>query len=523
MGLLGNLFGGERKALEAALLREQIEAAKLNTDVLRQRNEAVTRAYEAAQSSQYWPKRGDAKSGNAAIEAAGSSLRQWSRYLDENHDLVVGIFDELTKKIVGCGARIEPMVRGPDGKLNMAANLRLRELWKDWTQSMPESSRTLTWSMVEALACRSLFRDGEFMVQHLDAGAPIKHRAQVPYSIEIIEADYLPFDLYRVSTPTQNRITHGVELTDWREPVAYYMYREHPGDVGMLSSTGISGLITDYKRVSADNITHAKFVRRFGQVRGVPILHACLRRIEDIKEYEESERVAARVAAAFCAVITRSTDFQGMSSTDSAGSRIMEMNPGMIFDQLLPGEDVKTIGSNRPNANLEPFRNSQIRAVAAGTGTSFSSVSRSYNGSWSSQRQELVDCWTGYEMAQEMLFGMFHRPVWKRFVTMAVAAGLVPVKGVDMQTLFAADITGPAMPWIDPTKEVEAQGRQVAYGFKSRHMVIRENQYDPADVDAQIETDPLKGQVASAKPIDPVQQAQATDTQQTQEAAAQAA
>lgn len=501
MGWLADITGASHKREQAEALRLSNEATRLQIETAKQRQDVIKRVYEASQKSQYWPRRGDQKSGNSSMESAGTTLRSWSRWLDENHDLAVGIFDEITRKVVGVGARIEPMIRNSKGELHADANRKLRELWKDWTSNLPEASRTLPWPMVESLACRSLFRDGEFLVQHLEAGAPIKHRALVPYSIELIEADYLPFALYQTSTKDRNRITHGVELTDWREPVAYYVYREHPGDIGMMSSTGITGLITDYKRVSADYITHAKFVRRFGQVRGVPLLHACLRRIEDIKEYEESERVAARVAAAFCAVITRDANFMGASTVNDAGSRIMEMNPGMIFDNLSAGEKVETIGSNRPNPNLGAFRDDQIRAIAAGTGTAFSAIARNFNGTYSSQRQELVESWIGYEMMQELLFSSFHRPVWRRFVDMALAAGLLRTRDIDMQTLYSADIVGPAMPWINPVHETEAQGLGVAYGFKSRHMVIRENQYDPQDVDAQIVSDPLRGQVATAKDL----------------------
>ena len=48
---------------------------------------------------------------------------------------------------------------------------------------------------------------------------------------------------------------------------------------------------------------------------------------------------------------------------DDAGNRLMKMQPSMIFDNLLPGEEVGMIDSNRPNSMLEQFRNSQLRAV----------------------------------------------------------------------------------------------------------------------------------------------------------------
>lgn len=476
-----------RSRIEVARERAELLRLQLESAMLRARLDHV-RGYDAAASTQYRPRKGDSRSANAVMHTAGASLRQWARHLDENHDLAVGILDDLSKKIVGCGIAVEPMVNLVGGDPAAAANRTLRDLWADWTTSMPDTTRSMPWPQIESLVCRQWLRDGELLVHHVTGLVPgLRHRSRVPYSIELAEADYLPFTLMRASSPTQHRIVHGVEMNDWREPVAYHLYREHPGDASYASSSVVSLLET--KRVSADDITHLKFVRRLGQVRGVPIFHAVLQRLEDLKDYEESERVAARVAAAFTAVITKSTDFQGASNLSDSGNRNMEMNPGMIFDDLLPGEDVRTIGANRPSEQLAPFRESMLRAIASGTGASYSGASRNYNGTYSAQRQELVESWVGYEMAREYLIAVFYRGVWRRFVDMAVAAGLMRLSGLDLSTLYRADWLGPSMPWIDPVKEVEAAGKAVEYGFKSRHMVIRENQYDPMLVDEQIEAD----------------------------------
>lgn len=479
--------------LVAAREQAEIERHKLEAMVMQGRRQALERAYDAATPSQYWNRPGDLKSGNAVMDHARWKLRSWARHLDENHDLAIGVLDDIVKKVIGCGIQVTPCVKRAGGQLHVEANKALSRLWSEWCTAMPESTRTLPWPQVEAMVCRSVYRDGEMLIQHLEGNAPITHRSRVPYSIELIEADYLPFELMRESSASQNRIVHGVELTDWREPVAFWVYREHPGDIGIQNFTG-AGLAAaaDVKRVSADVLTHIKFTRRLGQVRGVSILHGVLRRLEDIKEYEESERVAARIAAAMCAVITKSTDFAGGGTLNDAGNRTMEMNPGMIFDNLLPGESVSMIGSDRPNTNLENFRNSQMRGVASGTGTSYSGISRNYNGTYSSQRQELVETWVGYELMREYLYGAFYRPIWQRFVRMAFAAGLVSRAGIDLQTLFDVDFVGPAMPWIDPVKEVEAKVAAINAGLTSRHMAIRESQMDPALVDEQIESDPLR-------------------------------
>ena len=495
-----NLRGLFSSPVKSAERDARIAELKLKATICDERRKTIERAYDASQPSQYWQRRGDNRSGNASMDQAGATLRSWARYLDENHDLAVGVLDDLTKKVIGCGIQIEPMAKAPNGALAKEFNKALRNLWAEWTLSTPDATRTMAWPEIEAKICRTWLRDGEVLVQHLEGtNRGIRHRSRVPYSLELIEPDYLPFDLAQDSTANQNRIVHGVELNDWREPIAFWLYKEHPGDGGMMNVMNLS-ILREYKRVPAEAIAHVKFTRRIGQVRGVPVFHAVLRRFEDIKDYEESERVAARVAAAMCAVIQKATDFQGATNLTDAGNRAMEFNPGMIFDNLLPGETVHMLDSNRPNTGLEEFRNGQLRAIASGTGTSYSGVSRNYNGTYSAQRQELVESWVGYEGLREILYGQFYRPVWQRFVRMALAAGLVSARNVDQYTLFSVDLVGPAMPWIDPMKEVESAAAAVAAGFKSRPMVIRENQYDPAVVDEQIKADASMREMLAPKP-----------------------
>lgn len=189
-----------------------------------------------------------------------------------------------------------------------------------------------------------------------------------------------------------------------------------------------------------------------------------------------------------CAFIKRSPDTPITSyKFDDVGNRLMHMEPGMIFDNLLPGEEIDMIESNRPNTMLEQFRNSQLRAVAAGTSTSFSSIAKDYNGTYSAQRQELVEQSVHYSVLREHFVERFIRPIWQRFSRVSLLTDLVEMpKNIDMDTLLDADFRGPTMPWIDPLKEIHAEEKAVQAGFKSRSQVIRERGSNPAIVNEQI-------------------------------------
>lgn len=115
------------------------------------------------------------------------------------------------------------------------------------------------------------------------------------------------------------------------------------------------------------------------------------------------------------------------------------------------------IKSDRPNPNLETFRNGQLRAVAAGSRGSFSSIARNYNGTYSSQRQELVESFEGYSILQDAFIAAVSRPIYRNWLQMAITSGVINVPlDVDRETLFNAVYSGPVMPWIDPLKEANS-------------------------------------------------------------------
>ncbi len=439
------------------------------------------RSYEAAKPSRLHKHHTDRGSSDAVVGIAGDNLRIQARHLDENHDLAKGVLNTLVNNIVGTGIRIEALAKDKKGKTLTDFNNKLHQLFEDW-MLRPEVTWELHWHQLQRLAARSWLRDGEVLLKLLEGIGPnLDHGTKIPFSLELIEADLLPMDF----NDEKKNIIQGVKKNQWGKPIGYCLYKGHPGDItSSLTPTPKE----EYKFVPADKILHLKSTDRIRQTRGVSIFASVLRRLDDIKEYEEAERTAAKVAAAMCAFIRKSPDGPITSSKlDDIGNRLMNMRPGMIFDNLLPGEEIDMIESNRPNTMLEQFRNSQLRAVAAGTSTNFSSIAKDYNGTYSAQRQELVEQSVHYSVLREHFIERFIRPIWQRFIRVSLLTDLIEMpKNIDMNTLLDADFRGPTMPWIDPLKEIHAEEKAVQAGFKSRSQVIRERGSNPAIVNEQI-------------------------------------
>jgi len=353
----------------------------------------------------------------------------------------------------------------------------------------------MTGREVERLVARTWLRDGEILTDHVEGNVRgLMHATEVPYSIQLIEPDFLPWDLF-VDTAGANRIVHGVEKNRWRQPVAYYLYREHPGDSAV---SALSLDLASLDRIPASRITHLKLTKRLHQTRGISILHGVIFRADDLQDIDRSERMAVRVASALTAVITKDDNVEELGETidTEIGDRSWYFQPGMVADNLRPGEDVRVIGSDRPNANLIDFRADQIRAIASRTGTKYSSVSKRFDKAYSAQRQELVESEPGYERVRGPFYERWAGEIWRRHLLSAVTAGVLRIpQVVDPRTVFDVGIRrGGGIPWIDPLKEIEADVMAIDNQLSSRREIIRKRGLDPEQVDAEIEADPVKPQ-----------------------------
>ena len=453
----------------------------------RARARLVLNYYEAAETNRLRRERKDKRSANAQNRNAADSLRTQARQLEQNFDIASGALDVLVNNVVGTGIAPEPQVLlAGSGEPAEEFNRALLKLWDDWIHS-PEVTRQHDYYALQRLSARTSFRDGEVFGQRIVGRlASLDHNTIVPYSLEMLEPDFVPMDL---NDSAQN-LVQGVRLNAWGQPVEFRVYKTHPGDDnGTLLSLETKG-------VPAARMIHVKHTKRLHQVRGISVFASVINRFDDIKEIDESERVAARVAAAMSAYIKKGTpdmyapdDHTVDPATGQRSLRNMEFVPGMVFDDLLPGEEVGSINSSRPNNALIPFRDAQLRCAAGGLGTSFSSLSKNYNGTYSAQRQELVEQYGHYRALSGQFIKQFCQPVWDGFVEAVMASGAISLRGVDMTTVYDASHTVPAMPWIDPLKEAQANEIDEDRGYKSRSRIIRERGLNPDQVNQEIKRD----------------------------------
>jgi len=433
---------------------------------------ALKAYYEAATPTRYHKTRTDRGNADAVNNAAGDSMRIQARHLEENYDVAKNALDILVDNVVGIGIMPEPQVKRKDGTPHKEYNQQLRDLHSDWVKNSHVTDDYDYYSG-QRLEARSLFRDGEVLKQHLEGNvAGLKHNTKVPYSIELIEADYLPLGF---SNPERN-IVQGVEKNAWGQARAFHVYKHHPGGNRFAGDT---------KRVSADRMTHVKMIHRIGQTRGTTVFASVLNRFDDIKDICESERVAARVAAAFTFYIKKGMPELYVPPSTGSDEREMEMAPGMGLDNLQPGEEYGTISSNRPNNEIIDFISFNQRCAAGGIGVSYSSLGKDYDGSWSSKRQEANEQYIHYGTLWSYFVSRSVSEDWKRFARMAQLTLDIP-SDVDPNTLLDANYSRPPLLVIDANKELSGVEKKLKMQLTSKSEELRKAGKNPDDTRATI-------------------------------------
>lgn len=436
----------------------------------RARARNVLAAYESVKPTRTRKHPKDNSSGNTLTATATETLRGQARHLDQNHDICRGILNNLVNYTVGSnGIGIEPQAMNKSGEVDAEFNKRIARLFKDWSRK-PETTQQLSWAQTQRMMCRTWLRDGEGLSKSVAGNVSgLNHGTKVPFSIELLEADHI------ADVSDDERIVQGIEVNAWGQPRYYHLHDQHPSERTFYK--------LKTRRVSAGVIDHVKFTDRFKQLRGVSVFASAISRLNDLKDYEESERIAAKISASMAAYIKKGSPDSYINNGEEDEDRDFSLSAGMIFDNLAPGEEVGTIQSNRPSALLEYYRNAMIKAISSGTSSGFSSNAKTYDGTYSAQRQELVEQWIHYAVLSSEFITQFVEPTYTRFIKVAIASGVLQVPAnIDRDTLFDADFLTPSMPWIDPKKEAEGFEKLLGLKVTSPQKVIRARGDNPYEV-----------------------------------------
>ncbi len=412
---------------------------------------------------------------NADIWTAITTIRARSRDLIQNNDYARGAIQKYVDNVVYLGISFQAQVKQlkDQAKNDDRVNNLIESNFKDWAleKLWCHTAGKLNFNEIQQVAFKSCLESGEVFIRKVKQSFS---NSPVPFALEIIEADQLAEDHNQMYG--SNQIVMGVEVNRWQRPVAYWFYKSHPGDLWQ----GRGGIASrELERIPATEIIHLHKSDRPNQLRGLPILVSSILRLKNVGDYEGAEQLAAKLAACVMAIIT--SDYSDVLSEHNGEDGEEELPadekfaPGMMRT-LAPGEKFEAFDPKRPNANLVAFIEQQLRAVAAGMGLSYETVSNDYSKTnYSSSRLSLIcardrykvlQAWFAANFLREVIYGNPESDGW---LDMAVMSGVLNFPDYELRKkrYCAVKWQFRGWAWVDPHKEVKATLDSLAGGMTS--------------------------------------------------------
>lgn len=437
---------------------------------------SAVNGYEAAKSGRRGGRQARTQtSANAIIGRDGLALRSRARYLVRNNPYAARAVDVLVANIIGEGIVAQPATG------DKTLDARVLALWQRWVDEA-DAVGQLDFYGLQAQAVRTMVESGEVLARRRVRRS--SEGLAVPVQVQVIEPDYLDLsrDTIRPSTG-DNVVIQGIEIDSRGRRVAYWLYREHPGDITAALRTDSLNAV----RVTAEQVAHLYRVQRPGQLRGVPWLAPAIVRLDDLDEYQEAALVKAKIEACFGAFVTQAEAEGGaplgIPADSDDGQRIESFEPGMI-GYLRPGETVE-FANPTASAAFEPFTLHTLQAIAVATGVTYDQLTGDLRqANYSSLRAGKIEFRRLVRQMQwHAIVPMLCQPSWDWFIAAATLSGALP----DRAGGYPVRWVPPAHEPIDPYKDVQAEIEAIRAGLSTWKQSVGRQGYDPDQQLAEIQ------------------------------------
>jgi lambda family phage portal protein len=401
-------------------------------------------------------------SADQEIRSSLMALRARCRQLGGNNDYASRFLNKIKENVIG-----------PDGiglEMNLdedqfgtgaeKLNRQIEDAWRWWCDVADVDGRKNFVDYAQ-LWMTSKMQDGEAFSRRVKGYPYNEYRFAVQFvDPDMIDVNYQRGQQVDAQGLVINDIRMGVEVDEWRRPLAYYAFLGHPAEMAA----------TRRIRIPAGEIDHAFVFKRINQTRGIPWMASAMTRLNMLGGYEEAELVAARLGACkIAALISKTGDEYKGPKSKTDGAITMDTTPGTI-EQLPEGWSLQELNWNHPNAALPDFIKAMLRGAAMGMNLSYSTLAgdlREVN--FSSLRQGVLDEREGYRVLQTFAVAHLYRPTFREFLQMAVTAGQlqIPTK-LPLQAIERAALWTPrGWDWVDPKKDVDADVASIRSGMNT--------------------------------------------------------
>lgn len=414
-----------------------------------------------------------ANSINQELQTDLDLLRRRGRELVHNNDYAAKFVDMVQNNVVGpTGVRLQARVEDSPGKPDRMANAAIETAWAEWSQAAD-----VTGQMSFPDLCRSIMgslpSDGEFLVR-IVKGADAGNRFN--FALQVIDVDRI--DTTFNGSHNGNTVIMGVEVNDYRRPVALHLFEAHPSDGARSSRRRV--------RVSTDETLHRFKVTRAEQVRGIPWMAPGMLSLHHLGGFMLSALLAAEHGANHYGFFTTPDGMAPIGQQDN-GQQISPSQPG-IYDTLPQGVSFQPHESKYPNEVFGPFAKTCLQRIATGWGVAYHSLANDLEGvSFSSIRSGTLEERDRWTKDQEWFIGCFVEPVYRQWLQMALLSGAITMpNGSALPASKAAKFArhewqARRWEWVDPQSDMNAKVLAVKAGLMAPQDLCASMGYDYED------------------------------------------
>lgn len=412
-----------------------------------------------------------------------------------NNSLVKRYIGLLQRNVIGHpGIQLQMHVVDNDGEtVDKKANESIESAFKTWAKRKHcEVTGKHSWLSVQQLWIHSLGIDGEFLARKIRGDSAFGFQWQLldPELLDINHNERLSDGRY---------IRFGIEFNAYGRPLAYYLINRDPFNPGTHLFNG-----RKFDRVPAEDIFHDFIPLFVGQKRGLPMPHAALYDLKQLKGYDEAALIAARIGASQMGFFTRPVDMlddeQAMPTNGEAydnGDLPTDLEPATLTE-LPTGVGFESFNPDYPHSQYGEFTKSHQQRVSSGLdNVSYHSLSNNLEGvSFSSIRQGTLEDREAWMLLQAHGIGGLCEETIEEWLPLALLSQKIKVNGralplSKLDKFNKYEFQGRRWGWVDPAKDEKA--RKMRYDMKTTSVtrLIREAGLDPETIAKEREQDKI--------------------------------
>jgi lambda family phage portal protein len=411
---------------------------------------------------------------NLEIKGKESLILARAKFLEFNSTQLNSMLKSLERNVTRTGIKPQAKIKNARKELNVSLNDLIEEHWDIWTRKEFCDIQALRdFYRMQKLIYRRFFVDGGIFVKFVN-DKESKYRLK----LQLLELELLDTAKNEV-LENGNQIVSGVEINGYRKPVAFWIC-ETPKSPFHSYLNGSN----NSKRISTDEIMLIYDPFRVEQLHPLSCISSVITKLNDLLDIDENELTKEKLQTALSAIIIKNDAYaisvDSTEETDADGD-IEEIWKSGGVAYLEPGEDIKTLESNKNTSGYQTFQKIQARDASKAVGLSAEQVTGDLSEvNYSSARTGSIEDEKFFKMQQQFMIDVFCQPVYEKFIDALYLTGIL--NAVDFTKnpykYYKALWLTPGNDWIDPLKQANAEVTLIKNGLKTRRQYFGERGLD---------------------------------------------